>query len=478
METQEIEAGSKFGPYTIEGLVAGGGMGSIYAARHTVYGSAVALKILHADLHADAGWRQRFSKEGLVGLELKHPHILSARDVVMEDDGRVALVLDLVQEGKTLLRVMSREFPGGLPLVQALQMILGLIQGVEYAHEKGVTHGDIKPENVLIHGEFHDPRTWVPKLTDFGTVGIIAHPVTVDGQPAVVVSPRYASPEHVYGMDYLEPRSDIYCLGLLLHYLLTGTHASNASTVNEAAETVGRPVPVAAIVDQPDSIIRIFQKATRVKAEDRFESCRGFALAIREALDVIGAELELDDLQADLVTEIMEERRREKRESLEKRRGAADGKDHETAETVVAPDSEQDTDSEEETELAVDRKLSEQELREATLAADEEDTADQVLPFDGRPFERDADRSSLATEVPSERDFQPEDVVTPAPAGTPVGPRAARGPEEEPEVPVEEPVEEPAQEPVAAPEEPLSLSVWVAAVAALLVMAAILAMNL
>ncbi|MBW2253896.1 MAG: serine/threonine protein kinase [Deltaproteobacteria bacterium] len=475
METPEIEAGSKFGPYTIEGLVAGGGMGSVYAARHTVYGSTVALKILHADLHADAGWRQRFSKEGLVGLELKHPHILSARDVVMEDDGRVALVLDLVQEGKTLLRVMSREFSGGLPLVQALQMLLGLIQGVEYAHEKGVTHGDIKPENVLIQGEFHDARTWVPKLTDFGTVGIIAHPVTVEGQPAVVVSPRYASPEHIYGMDHLEPRSDIYCLGLLLHYLLTGQHASNASTVAEAAETVTRPVPVAAVVDQPDSIIRIFQTATQVKKEERFESCRAFALAIREALDTIGAELELDDLQADLVTEIMDERRREKRDSLQKRRGAADGKDHETGETAVAPDSAQDTDPEEETELADPKQyqLSEQELLDATRAADEEDTADQVPSFDGRPFDRDADHSAIETEVPSERDFQPEDLVTPAPAGTPVEPRRVT---EEPEAP--EAPEESAVELAEEPEEPLSASVWIAVVAAVGVMAAILAMNL
>jgi len=478
METQEIEAGSKFGPYTIEGLVAGGGMGSVYAARHTVYGSTVALKILHAELHADAGWRERFSKEGLVGLELKHPHILSARDVVMEDDGRVALVLDLVHEGKTLLRVMSREFPHGLPLVQALQVLLGLIQGVEYAHEKGVTHGDIKPENVLIHGVFRDPRTWVPKLTDFGTVGIIALPVTVDGQPAVVVSPRYASPEHVYGMDHLEPRSDIYCLGLLLHYLLTGQHASNASSVAEAAETVARPVPVAGVVDQPDSIIRIFQKATRVQKEERFQSCRQFALAIREALDTIGAELELDDLQADLVTEIMDERKRQKRELLEKGRPAADVRDHETGETAVAPDSAQDTDSEEETEL-VDRKqeeLAEQDLLDATRAADEEDTADQVLSFAGRPFDRDADRSAVETEVPSERDYQPEDVVTPAPAGTPVRPRRAveeTGEEGPTEV---QPVREVAPE--APPEEPLSVSVWIAAVVALGVMAAIIAMNL
>ena len=83
----------------------------------------------------------------------------------------------------------------------------------------------------------------------------------------MVVSPRYASPEHVYGMDYLEPRSDIYCLGLLLHYLLTGRHASTARTVNDAAEVVARPMSVVGLVDQPDSVIALFQRCTMLDSE-------------------------------------------------------------------------------------------------------------------------------------------------------------------------------------------------------------------
>lgn len=403
MDLQEIEAGSKFGPYTIEGLIAGGGMGSVYAARHAVYGSPVALKILHADLHRDAEWRERFSKEGLVGVQLKHPHILSARDLVMEDDGRVALVLDLVQEGKTLLRVMSRQFSEGLPLVQALQLLLGLIQGVEYAHEKGVVHGDIKPENVMIHGDFRDARTWVPKLTDFGTVAIIAHPVTVDGQPAVVVSPRYASPEHVLGMDCLEPRSDIYCLGLLLHYLLTATHASNAATVADAARAVARQVPIGGIVDQPDSVIRIFQQATRLDPEERFASCRDFALAIRETLDSLGAELEVDDLQADLVTEVMEERRKEKRAMLADR--LAD-REEPTGPTEMLEEGHEEGSMGKNAEENLAHEAFDEEV-------DDQDTADQVSPFS---FQSTTTNDHMATEVPNEREYEPiVPTATPAP---------------------------------------------------------------
>src|SRR5262245_13479784 len=119
-----LESGSSFGPYSIEGFIAGGGMGEVYAARHTVYGTAVAIKVLHAALHRDEGWRLRFNEEGVVGQQLKHPNVLSAREL-LEHEGRVALVLDLCTGGQTLLRVMEREFPTGLPLVRALNVFLG-----------------------------------------------------------------------------------------------------------------------------------------------------------------------------------------------------------------------------------------------------------------------------------------------------------------------------------------------------------------
>lgn len=313
---QRLEAGAAFGPYTIEGFVAGGGMGEVYAARHAVYGSPVALKVLHVGLHADDGWRRRFNEEGLVGQQLKHPHVLAARELV-EHDGRIALIMDLARGGQTLARVITREFATGLSLVQGLQVFLGLLQGVEYLHTKEIVHGDIKPENVLVQGDIREPGSWVPLVTDFGTVGLVAHPVLIDGQPAVVASPRYASPEHLLGVDRIEVRSDIYSLGLLLHFLLTGRHASDARDVLEAAHHVVRPIPLVHMVDQPESVIQLVQKATAVRPEHRYASCREMALAIRAVLDELGVKLELEDLQADLATEVIEERLRMRLEAAE-----------------------------------------------------------------------------------------------------------------------------------------------------------------
>lgn len=299
--TDRLADGTPFGTYTIEGLIASGGMGQVYAARHSIFGNAVALKVLHPALHADEGWRARFNEEGLVGTQLKHPHVLSARELV-ENEGRIALVVDLVPGGQTLEKVMSREFRDGIALVPALRVFLRVLQGMDYLHGKGIVHGDLKPENVMIEGDFRRPETWIPKVTDFGTVALIAHPVEIDGRPAVVATPRYASPEHLYGVDKIEVRSDIYCLGLILHFLLSGRHASGAQNVREAAERVLLPVPIVNLVDQPEPLVEVFKKATAPRAEDRHVHVRALALAIKGTLEEVGAAVELADVTADLAT--------------------------------------------------------------------------------------------------------------------------------------------------------------------------------
>jgi serine/threonine protein kinase len=285
-------------------------MGQVYAARHDVYGTSVALKVLHASLHADPGWRARFNEEGLVGTQLKHPHILSARELVAHE-GRIALVLDLVSGGQTLEKVISREFADGLTTLQAMKVFLAIVQGVEYLHGKSIVHGDLKPENVLLQGELRSPDSWTVRVTDFGTIGLIAHPVLIDGRAAVVATPRYASPEHLLGVDHIEPRSDVYALGLILHYLLTGKHASSARTVQDAVPVVSQPLNVTNLVDQPELVLELFRRATAVRPDDRYPNCRELALGVRAVLDAMGAPLELEDLQADLATEVDEGRQQQ-----------------------------------------------------------------------------------------------------------------------------------------------------------------------
>ncbi len=397
-----FEAGEKFGDYTIEGLVAGGGMGKVYAARDALYGNVIALKVLHKGLHADEDWRIRFNLEGVIGQQLKHPHVVAARELI-EHDESVGIVLDLVLGGLTVHRVISREYPDGLQLVTALRLFLGIVQGVEYAHGKMVTHGDIKPENVLLAGNLREPDKWVPKVTDFGTVGIMAHPVVIDGRPAVVVSPRYASPEHLQGIDKLEPRSDVYCLGLLLHYLVTGKHASPASDVKEAARNVAKAVSLVQLVDHPEGVSEIVRRCTQIGMDERYQSCRELAVAVREQLDALGAKLDLEDVSPDLATEVMEER-------AEMKAAAANG-------PVPSPDA---TGVEETTGFGDDPPAQEHDPEQNTHGEDASD--EEFTGVEGAPA---ADPEASAP------------VDEPAPGSEPEAP-AAQAPEEE-ELPDESP---------------------------------------
>ena len=357
---ENYESGSVFGSYRIEGLIAGGGMGQVYAAMHEVYGRAVALKVLHPALHKDPSWTSRFNEEGLVGQKLKHPNILSARELVIHEN-RIALVMDLISGGQTLDKVLAREFGDGLPMVQALKVFLAVTEGVEYLHDREIIHGDLKPENVLIEGDYRDANSWVPRVTDFGTVTLIADPVMLDGRAAVVATPRYASPEHLLGIDRVEHRSDIYSLGLILSYLLTGSHLSGARNVEEAAKQVRKEVSLTALVDQPDSLVAIVRKACALKVEDRFDSCRALALEVRQLLDEVGATLDLDDIKADLATEIDEDRAAMKAESQ-------------------APKADPPQDSQSETEMVPMRSSDESGTTSGPAPASAGDTGAMVAP--------------------------------------------------------------------------------------------------
>ncbi|MFT4625059.1 MAG: serine/threonine protein kinase [Myxococcota bacterium] len=302
-----LSGGDAFGDYTIEGLIATGGMGAVYAARNRVYGTAVALKVLHERFHRDPDWQRRFNHEGVVGERLKHPHILSARELVVHDD-RVALVLDLVRGGQTLGKVVARDWPQGLPPDAGLLVFRAVVEGVEYLHGKGVVHGDLKPANILLEGPLREPARWTPRVTDFGTVGLIADPVVIDGQIAVVATPQYATPEHMWGVDRIEPRSDIFALGLLLHFLLTGRHASPARSTQEALTVLEKPLSLTGMVDQRQEVRDLAVRCLALDPADRPQTCRELALEVRTLLDALGVRLEVEDLDAELATEVDEDR--------------------------------------------------------------------------------------------------------------------------------------------------------------------------
>ncbi len=220
--------------YRIERLIGRGGMGAVYKGRQITLNRPVAIKVLPAELAANAEFVARFHKEAQMLASLSHPNIVIIFEFGQTSEGHLFFVMEHV-EGMDLHRLIQQAPPRA---EQALRITVQICEAMQYAHEKGVIHRDIKPANVLVTP---DGRV---KLVDFGLAtrpaesasqaaeppspdvfdpkdreGLLARRFTQPG--SAVGTPGYAAPELYEGMA--DERSDIYALGIMLYEMLTGT---------------------------------------------------------------------------------------------------------------------------------------------------------------------------------------------------------------------------------------------------------------
>ena len=211
-------------------------MGEIYVAEDTRLGRRVALKVLPAEAVADAERLQRFQSEARAVAAMNHPNIVTIHGVETDHDIHF-IAMELV-EGKTLRKVIPK---GGLPLPEFFRIAEQLTAAVAVAHESGITHRDLKPDNVMVTPSGH------VKVLDFGLAKLVDEPAdpAFDGPTRVdsdkVPSPNltedgallgtvpYMSPEHVTGRGF-DHRSDIFSLGIILYEMLTGERPFHGST--------------------------------------------------------------------------------------------------------------------------------------------------------------------------------------------------------------------------------------------------------
>ena len=206
------------GRYRIDAVLGTGGMGRVYRGEHTGIGRAVAIKVLHADLNRNREAAQRFQREAIASGRLDHPNIVGVSDFGVLDDGACFLVMEAL-EGESLGARLERE--KRIPWREALAILRGVLAGLHHAHERGVVHRDIKPDNIFLARK-HDEL--VVKILDFGIAKLYAG--TADDPASTragltVGTPAYLSPEQAVGGE-IKPASDIYSTSIVLFEMLVG----------------------------------------------------------------------------------------------------------------------------------------------------------------------------------------------------------------------------------------------------------------
>jgi serine/threonine-protein kinase len=206
------------GRYRIEGVLGSGGMGRVYLGEHTGIGKPVAVKVLHSALGHNQEAATRFQREAIASGRLDHPNIVAVMDFGVLDDGCLYLVMEAL-EGEHLGKKLAREKQ--IPWPQALMIIRNVLLGLRHAHERGVVHRDIKPDNIFLANKEGEE---VVKILDFGIAKLYAgagDDLAATRSGLTVGTPTYLSPEQAVG-GAITPASDIYSTSIVLYEMLVG----------------------------------------------------------------------------------------------------------------------------------------------------------------------------------------------------------------------------------------------------------------
>ncbi|MFE6919541.1 protein kinase [Nocardia sp. NPDC057663] len=272
MHGVEFGAGTVFAGYRIERLLGRGGMGTVYLAAHPRLPRQVALKLLNRELYSDPEVRGRFEREADVSAHLDHPGIVSVLDRGVED-GLMWISMQYVDgTDASVFR--------GTPLdpARAVDIVAQTAEALDYAHERGVLHRDVKPANILLAAARTGDRVL---LTDFGIARLRGDARQLTRTGAFLATLAYASPEQLSGAP-VDHRSDQYSLGCTLFTLLTGESpfpADNPGAV--VAAHLSKPVPrvTAAVPALPPGIDAVIARALAKDPAERFGSCAEFTEA-------------------------------------------------------------------------------------------------------------------------------------------------------------------------------------------------------
>ena len=257
-----------------------GGMATVYLGRDRHLGREVAVKVLHESLLTDDEAVSRFEREARVVAKLEHPNILGLYGLEEVKDGRLGLVMPYVRGGTLAERL---EATGeGLPVAEVVHITRAVLQGLAYAHHRGVVHRDIKPGNVFL-GEQPDRAL----VADFGIARAAGAQTALTQTGASMGTPNYMAPEQIDSVSDVDGRADLYAVGMMMWEMLTGERPWREETLfnvifKQKIEDLESPKKRRPEI--PDALIEVWRTATRKDCDDRWPS----AGAMLEALQTMG----------------------------------------------------------------------------------------------------------------------------------------------------------------------------------------------
>ncbi len=278
-----LAAGQTFADYTIVRLLGSGGMGDVYLAEHPRLPRRDALKVLRTDVCADNEYRQRFDREADIAATLWHPHIVGVHDRG-DVDGQIWISMDYV-DGTDAGELLRDRYPKGMPKEDVLNIITGVAEALDYAHQQGLLHRDVKPANIMLSDPAEGDQRVL--LGDFGIARRVDDSNNLTATNMTVGTVFYAAPEQLMGED-LDGRADQYALAATAFHLLSGSppfHHSNPTVVISQHLTASPP----AISDRRPELSAldpVLGKALSKDPKDRYVSCMDFARALAHRLGV------------------------------------------------------------------------------------------------------------------------------------------------------------------------------------------------
>ncbi|MEI6231710.1 MAG: serine/threonine-protein kinase [Planctomycetota bacterium] len=264
----------RIGNYEIIGKIGDGGLGTVYKARQISMSRDVALKVLHKKWLGDEEFKKRFLLEARLAGRLSHQNLIQVYDVG-RDRGVYYFSMEFI-DGETVEDMIDRVGPLDIP--DALDIVIQIMQAINYIKQWDIVHRDIKPGNMMM------TRKKQVKLGDFGFVKSKLDPV-ISTEGEVLGTPDYISPEQAMGNDNIDWRSDQYSLGCSLYHMLTGKPPYEGSGSSVMRQHIRSELPDPRTMNPkiPDSVMTILERMMAKNPSDRFNE----ATALIEDMELV-----------------------------------------------------------------------------------------------------------------------------------------------------------------------------------------------